>query len=85
MGCPGGCSGKVKSWLETATEHLAGRQEQHRGAQVHAVILSDQKEWSHEPPSQTSLRSWQWRQGHHLLEILAYLSLFKGGFFHFSV
>jgi len=31
-------------------EHLVGRQDQPRGAQVHAVYLSDQKGWSQDPP-----------------------------------
>jgi len=32
------------------TEHLVGRQGQHRAAQVHAVYLSYQKGWSQDPP-----------------------------------
>ena len=32
------------------TEHLVGRQDQLRGAQVHAMHLSDQKGWSQDPP-----------------------------------
>jgi len=31
-------------------EHLVGRQGQLRGAQVHAMDLSDWKEWSQDPP-----------------------------------
>jgi len=31
-------------------EHLVGRQGQPRGAQVHAMPLSDQKGWSQDPP-----------------------------------
>jgi len=31
-------------------EHLVGRQGQPRGAQVHAVYLSDQKGWSQDAP-----------------------------------
>ena len=30
-------------------EHLVGRQGQPRGAQVHAMYLSDQKGWSQDP------------------------------------
>ena len=37
------CSKNAKSWLEPTTEHLVGRQGQLRGAQVHAMLLSDQK------------------------------------------
>ena len=44
------CSGNAKSQLETVIEHLVGRQDQPRGAQVHAVYLSDQKGWSQDPP-----------------------------------
>ena len=43
-------SGNAKSQLETVIEHLVGRQDQPRGAQVHAVYLSDQKGWSQDPP-----------------------------------
>ena len=31
-------------------EHLVGRQGQPRGAQVHAMQLSNQKGWSQDPP-----------------------------------
>ena len=31
-------------------EHLVGRQAQPRGAQLHAMHLSDCKGWSHDPP-----------------------------------
>ena len=44
-----GCSGNGKSQLEAVTEHLVGRQSQPRGAQVHAMHLSDQKGWSQDP------------------------------------
>ena len=37
------CSGTSNSWLEPVIEHLVGRQGQPRGAQVHAMYLSDQK------------------------------------------
>lgn len=36
---------EMLSWLELVIEHLVGRQDQPRGAQVHAVHLSDQKGW----------------------------------------
>jgi len=42
-------SGNAKSWLEPKIEHLVGRQGQPRGAQVHAVHLSDRKGWSQDP------------------------------------
>lgn len=42
-------SGNAKSWPETVIEHLMGRQGQPRGAQVHAMYLSDWKEWSQDP------------------------------------
>jgi len=35
------CSGNAKSWPEAVIEHLVGRQGQPRGAQVHAMYLSD--------------------------------------------
>ena len=44
------CSGNVKSWLEAVIEHLVGMQGQPRGAQVHAMYLSDQKGWNQDPP-----------------------------------
>ena len=37
------------SQLEAMIEHLVGRQGQPRGAQLHAVHLSDQKGWSQDP------------------------------------
>ena len=36
------CSRNAKSWPEPVIEQLVGRQGQHRGAQVHAVCLTDQ-------------------------------------------
>jgi len=57
------CNGNAKSWLEPVIEHLVGRQGQPRGAQVHAVHLSDRKGWSQDPPL-SRLHCWQWRQGH---------------------
>ena len=44
------CSGNAKSQLEAVIEHLAGRQRQSRGAQVHAVHLSDRKGCSQDSP-----------------------------------
>jgi len=56
------CSGNAKSGPEPVIEHLVGRQGQPKGAQVHAVYLSDQKGWSQAPPlSQTSFKGWQWK------------------------
>ena len=43
------CSRYAKSQPETVIEHLVGKQDQPRGAQVHAVHLSDQK--GHQDPS----------------------------------
>jgi len=42
------CSGNAESQPEAVIEHLVGRQP--RGAQVHAVVLSDRKGWSQDPP-----------------------------------
>jgi len=53
------CSGNGESGLEPVIEHLAGRQGQLMGAQVHAVHLSDLKGCSH-----VSCEGWQWRQGY---------------------
>jgi len=56
------CSRNAKSWPETVIEHLVGRQGQPKGAQVHAVYMSDQKGWSQDPPlSQNSFKGWQWK------------------------
>ena len=43
-------SGNAKLGLEAVMEHLVGRQGQPRGAQVHAMQLTDQKDWSQDPP-----------------------------------
>jgi len=43
------CSGNAKSWPEPVIEHLVGRQDQLRGAQVRAMHLSDWKGWSQDP------------------------------------
>jgi len=48
-------------------EHLVGRQGQPRGAQVHAMELSDRKPGS--TPFQTSFKGWQWGGKGILLEI----------------
>jgi len=48
--------------LEAVMEHLVGRQSQPRGAQVHAMLLSDQQGCSQHPPLfQPSFKGWQWR------------------------
>ena len=44
------CSGNAKSGPEVVIEHLVERQGQPRGAQVHAMQLSDRKGWSQDPP-----------------------------------
>ena len=41
---------EMLSQLETVIEHLVGRQGQPRGAQVHAMYLSDEKGWSRDAP-----------------------------------
>ena len=43
-------SGNTKSHLEPVIEHLVGRQDQPREAQVQAMHLSDWKGWSQDPP-----------------------------------
>ena len=45
----GSCSENAESWPDPVIEHLVGGQGQSRGAQVHAMYLSDQKEWSQDP------------------------------------
>jgi len=72
------CSGNARSWPEPVIEHLVGRQGQPRGAQVHAVYLSDQKGWSQDPPLlRANLRVGSGGEGI-LLEILAYLRPSEG-------
>ena len=44
------CSGNAKSGPEAVIEHLVGRQGQPRGAQVRAMLLSDRKRRSQDPP-----------------------------------
>jgi len=43
------CSRSAKSRLEAVTEKLVERQGQPRGAQLHAMYLSDCKGWSQDP------------------------------------
>ena len=43
------CSGNAKSQPESVIENLVGKQDQPRGAQVHAVYLSDWKGRSQDP------------------------------------
>ena len=43
------CSRNATSWPEAVIEHLVGRQGQPRGAQVCAMYLNNQKEWSQGP------------------------------------
>ena len=72
------CSRNAKSWLEAVIEHLVRRQGQPRGAQVHAMFLSDQKSWSQDPPlPRPRLRVGSGGKGI-LLKIPAYLRPFKG-------
>jgi len=40
----GSCSGNAKARLEAVIKHLVGRQGQCRGAQVHVMYLSDQRD-----------------------------------------
>jgi len=47
------CSRNAESQLEAVIEHLVGRQGQPRGAQVHAMDLSDHKGRSQDPPLPT--------------------------------
>lgn len=42
-------SGNVQSQLEVVIENLVGKQGQPTGAQMHAMFLSEQKEWSQDP------------------------------------
>ena len=49
-------SRNTKSWLETVIEHLVGRQGQPRGAQVHAMLLSDEVLEPGSTPSQPSFK-----------------------------
>ena len=62
------------------------RQGQARGAQVHAVSLSDRRVEPQSTPSQTSFKGWQWSWAS-LLEIPEYLKLSEGKqlFFYISV
>jgi len=72
------CRRNAKSLPETVTEHLVGRQGQPRGAQMHAVHLSDWKGWGQDPPLP---RPHLWVCGGGkgiLLEMCAYLRPSKG-------
>ena len=72
------CSRNAKSQSETLIEHLVGRQGQPRGAQVHAMNLSDQKGRSKDPPlPRPYLRVCNGGEGI-LLVIPAHLRLSKG-------
>jgi len=72
------CSRNAKSWPEPVIEHLVGRQGQRRGAQVHAMQLSDEKGWSQDSPlSRPHFRVGSGSKGI-LLEIPAYLRPSKG-------
>ena len=51
----------VESQPEALMEHLVGRQGQPRGAQVHAMYLSDWKGWSQDPALPRPHLRWQWR------------------------
>jgi len=71
-------SRNAKSQIEPVIEHLLGRQGQTRGAQVHAMLLSDQKGCSHDPPlPRPHLRAGS-RDNSILLEVPVYLSSLKG-------
>jgi len=68
------------SWLEPVIEHLVGRQDQPRGAQVHVMQCNARVMEGVEPGStlsQTSFKDWQWRGGV-LLEISVYLRPSEG-------
>jgi len=71
-------SRNAKSWPETVIEHLGGRQGQPRGAQVHAIHLSDWKGWSQDLPlPRPHLRVGSGDESI-LLEIAAYLRPSEG-------
>jgi len=78
--------GSGKSGPEAVMEHLVGRQGQPRGAQVHAMYLSDCTWWSQDPPlSRPHLRVGIGGKGI-LLEILVYVKPSEGKyFFHFCI
>ena len=68
----------AKSWLEPVIEHLGRRQGQARGAQVHAMNLSDWKGWSQDAPlPRLHLRVGSGSKGA-LLEVSAYLNPSEG-------
>ena len=71
-------SGNAETGLEAVMEHLVGRQGQPRGAQVHAMSLSDWQGWSQDPPlPRPHLRVGSGDKGI-LLEIPAYLRPSEG-------
>ena len=69
---------EMLSQLETVIEHLVGRQGQLKGAQVHAMHLSDWKAWSQDPPLPRALLRVGSAGKGILLEILAYVKSSKG-------
>ena len=76
--CMSCCSRNAESQPEAVIEHLVGREGQPRGAQVHAVYLSDWKRCSQDAPLPRShLRVGSGDKGISL-EIPVYLRLFKG-------
>ena len=60
----GSCSGNAKSRLQTVIEYLLGRQEQPKGAQVHAMHEWPEGVETGSTPSQTSFKGWQRRWGY---------------------
>ena len=65
-------------------ENLVGRHGQVRGVQVHAMYLSDQKWWSHDPPLPRAHLRVGWGGGKGIfLEVLEYLRLSEGRKFLF--
>ena len=77
------CCKNAESWPEAAIEHLVGRQSQPRGGQVYAMQLSDQEEWSQDPPLlRPHLRVGGGGQGISV-ELPAYWRLYEGKLFLF--
>jgi len=73
--CPRSRNGR--SSPEAVIEHLVGRQDKPRGAQVHAMYLSDWKGWSQDPPLPRPCLRECGGEGT-FLEIFAYLRHFEG-------
>ena len=72
------CSTNAESQLEPVIEHLVGRYGQPRGAQMHALPLSDWKVWSQDSPiPRPQLRVGSGGKGVSL-EISVYLGSSKG-------